>query len=206
MQKSALISSILEKNPVVEYLAARGHDPMRSYGARHVYSCPLHGPEKDPSFYVFTDKEFQYYHCFGCRAHGDIINLVAALENLEIKKAIGRLAFGLNITEQEVIDRLAEDIENSKSKTDIGLEDIAIRLACTFRSFLEEVNKDPVEVAFMEQVFRNVDRLIAAMDVDELRKVYDIIVDQGIPKRVADYAARKEQEAAQRFVSKSYAS
>jgi len=35
--------------------------------------CPFHN-EKTPSFYVNDDKQF--FHCFGCGAHGDVIGFV----------------------------------------------------------------------------------------------------------------------------------
>ncbi len=205
MNKPAVIQSILEAHTIVDYLQSQGHDPVRAYGTRHVYSCPLHGPEKDPSFYVFSNKEYQYYHCFGCKKHGDVINLVTELENVDLKKAIGRLARGMDIAEEGVLERYAEEMNNAKSKTNYELEDLAIRLACTFRSYLKEVNFDPEEVVFMEQVFTHVDSLIVALDIEELRNVYELVVDQGIPKRVEVFTARKEAEAASKYIKTAYA-
>ena len=39
--------------------------------------CPFHN-EKTPSFVVYDEKG--YYHCYGCGAHGDIINFVMNIE------------------------------------------------------------------------------------------------------------------------------
>src|SRR5580658_11167244 len=51
--------------------------------------CPFHH-EKTPSFYVVDDKNF--FHCFGCGAHGDAIGFVMRAENLDFIEAIERLA------------------------------------------------------------------------------------------------------------------
>jgi DNA primase len=51
--------------------------------------CPFHN-EKTPSFYVVEDKQF--FHCFGCGAHGDAIGFVMRSENLDFIEAIERLA------------------------------------------------------------------------------------------------------------------
>jgi DNA primase len=51
--------------------------------------CPFHN-EKTPSFYVVEDKQF--FHCFGCGAHGDAIGFLMRSENLDFIEAIERLA------------------------------------------------------------------------------------------------------------------
>ncbi|MDI9407729.1 MAG: DNA primase [Candidatus Pacebacteria bacterium] len=51
--------------------------------------CPFHA-EKSPSFTVNDDKEF--YHCFGCGAHGDVIGFVMNTEGLDFPAAVERLA------------------------------------------------------------------------------------------------------------------
>src|SRR5215469_13856549 len=58
-------------------------------GREHGGLCPFHN-EKTPSFYVVEDKNF--FHCFGCGAHGDAIGFVMRAENLDFLEAVERLA------------------------------------------------------------------------------------------------------------------
>ncbi len=51
--------------------------------------CPFH-KEKTPSFYINDDKQF--YHCFGCGAHGSIIDFLMAHDNLSFPEAVESLA------------------------------------------------------------------------------------------------------------------
>lgn len=51
--------------------------------------CPFHD-EKTPSFYVNDQKQF--YHCFGCGAHGDIISWMTEQRGLSFMDAIKELA------------------------------------------------------------------------------------------------------------------
>jgi DNA primase len=51
--------------------------------------CPFHH-EKTPSFYVVEDKNF--FHCFGCGAHGDVIGFVMRADNLDFLEAVEKLA------------------------------------------------------------------------------------------------------------------
>ena len=51
--------------------------------------CPFHN-EKSPSFYVNDDKQF--FHCFGCGAHGDVIGWTMRYDRLSFPEAIESLA------------------------------------------------------------------------------------------------------------------
>lgn len=61
--------------------------------------CPFHN-EKTPSFYVNDDKQF--YHCFGCGAHGDAIGFSMSHDNLSFIEAIEALASeaGMEVPQQ----------------------------------------------------------------------------------------------------------
>jgi DNA primase len=58
-------------------------------GREYAGLCPFHN-EKTPSFYVVEDKNF--FHCFGCGAHGDVIGFVMRADNLDFLEAVERLA------------------------------------------------------------------------------------------------------------------
>jgi DNA primase len=58
-------------------------------GREYAGLCPFHN-ERTPSFYVVEDKNF--FHCFGCGAHGDAIGFVMRADNLDFLEAVERLA------------------------------------------------------------------------------------------------------------------
>ena len=58
-------------------------------GREHKACCPFHH-EKTPSFTINDDKQF--YHCFGCGAHGDIIGFVMNHDNISFIDAVEKLA------------------------------------------------------------------------------------------------------------------
>ncbi len=54
--------------------------------------CPFHG-ENTPSFTVWPDgKSGPYYHCFGCGAHGDVVDYVQRIEKMSFGEALRLLA------------------------------------------------------------------------------------------------------------------
>jgi len=63
-------------------------------GSRLRALCPFHS-EKTPSFYVNPDSGL--FHCFGCKASGDVISFVQRIENLEFGEAVKFLAEKYNI-------------------------------------------------------------------------------------------------------------
>ena len=56
-------------------------------GRQFLGLCPFHG-EKTPSFHVYDD----HYHCFGCGAHGSVIDFVMQAERVGFPEAVERLA------------------------------------------------------------------------------------------------------------------
>jgi DNA primase len=61
------LEQLLAHIPLIEYLT--GFIDVRRSGANAVACCPFHA-EKSPSFYIYTD----HYHCFGCGAHGNVLD------------------------------------------------------------------------------------------------------------------------------------
>src|SRR5258708_27527397 len=63
--------------------------PLKKAGANYVACCPFHS-EKTPSFTVSPSKQF--YHCFGCGAHGTAIGFLIEYGGKSFPYAIEELA------------------------------------------------------------------------------------------------------------------
>jgi CHC2 zinc finger/Reverse transcriptase (RNA-dependent DNA polymerase) len=70
---------------------------FRKYGNEYEGLCPYH-QEKTRSFTVAPDKGF--YHCFGCGAHGDVIQFVMEFERCTFPEAVRNIASRYNIQER----------------------------------------------------------------------------------------------------------
>lgn len=81
------IDDLLARTDIVELIDHRV--PLKKTGKNYSACCPFHN-EKSPSFTVSSDKQF--YHCFGCGAHGNAISFMMAYEQLEFVEAIEELA------------------------------------------------------------------------------------------------------------------
>lgn len=86
------IDQLLTRINIVDVIQARL--PLKKAGREYMACCPFHG-EKTPSFTVSPTKQF--YHCFGCGAHGSAISFLMEYEHLDYTEAIEALARLLGI-------------------------------------------------------------------------------------------------------------
>lgn len=84
---SQFIDDLLNRVDVVDVINRRV--PLKKAGRDYQARCPFHD-EKTPSFTVSQQKQF--YHCFGCGAHGSAINFLMEYENLGFVEAVEELA------------------------------------------------------------------------------------------------------------------
>ncbi len=87
-----LINEINEKILLSDFIGRKVTISKR--GREFVGLCPFHN-EKTPSFTINDDKNF--YHCFGCGAHGNVINFLMNDQNLEFREAIRYLCTELGL-------------------------------------------------------------------------------------------------------------
>ena len=83
----AFIDDLLARTDIVEIVGARV--PLKRKGREYSAPCPFHD-ERTPSFYVSPTKQF--YHCFGCGAHGTAISFLMNYDRLEFLDAVEDLA------------------------------------------------------------------------------------------------------------------
>ncbi|GGD49627.1 DNA primase [Lacimicrobium alkaliphilum] len=81
------IDDLLARTDIVELVDSRVR--LKKTGRNYQACCPFHN-EKTPSFTVSQDKQF--YHCFGCGAHGNAISFLMEYDRLEFPDAIEELA------------------------------------------------------------------------------------------------------------------
>ncbi len=74
------------------------HISLKKAGANYSACCPFHS-EKTPSFTVSPTKQF--YHCFGCGAHGNAINFLMEYSGYGFVDAVQNLAASVGMAMPE---------------------------------------------------------------------------------------------------------
>ena len=81
------IDDLLARTDIVELIESRV--PLKRAGREFQACCPFHD-ERTPSFTVSPTKQF--YHCFGCGAHGSAVRFLMEYDRLEFVDAVEELA------------------------------------------------------------------------------------------------------------------
>ncbi|MBP8162995.1 MAG: DNA primase [Propionivibrio sp.] len=98
MIPESFIQELLHRVDIVDLIDS--YVPLKKAGANYAACCPFHN-EKTPSFTVSQTKQF--YHCFGCSAHGTAIGFLMEYSGLGFVDAIKELAsrVGMQVPEEE---------------------------------------------------------------------------------------------------------
>ena len=130
----SFIEELLARSDIVEMIERRV--PLKRAGSEFQACCPFHD-EKTPSFTVSPKKQF--YHCFGCGAHGSAIGFLMQYEGLEFLDAIEEMArsAGLEVPKSG----------NQQPRPDTGLYDI---LADCAKFYCEELKNHPAAIEYLK--------------------------------------------------------
>ncbi|MDN5754072.1 MAG: CHC2 zinc finger domain-containing protein, partial [Nitrosospira sp.] len=98
MISQSFIQDLLNRVDIVDVIER--DVPLRKAGANYAACCPFHS-EKTPSFTVTSTKQF--YHCFGCGAHGNAIGFMMEYGGMNFVEAVNDLAarVGMQVPVQE---------------------------------------------------------------------------------------------------------
>lgn len=91
------IDELLSRTDIIELV--NRHVPLKKAGRDYMACCPFHN-EKSPSFSVSPTKQF--FHCFGCGAHGTALSFLMQHQRMEFREAVEELArnAGMEIPEE----------------------------------------------------------------------------------------------------------
>ncbi len=105
--------------------------PLKKAGANYSACCPFHN-EKSPSFTVSPTKQF--YHCFGCGAHGTAIGFVMEYQGLSFVEAIHELAKNVGM----IVPQESRDLDKPVPKVVVGLQEVLQQAAQYYKAELKK--------------------------------------------------------------------
>lgn len=204
------IQAILAKKSIMDYLAKKGIEPAKHMpGGKYAFFCPLpdHQDTKSPSFIVWTEAEYENFHCFGCQRGHSIIHLLSYMEGISFRDALKRLSNDLDISIEENIEFSLDGLNKvllSAGGTpytvhfDLPQKMLSISNLC--RMYLDSVGYDYIECGIMEKFWEEIDGEVSRFDfssVDDtlthlpnvLRKRRETYEELKIEKQRKQYAS-----------------
>jgi DNA primase len=125
----AFIQDLLSRVDIVDVVDR--HVKLKRAGANYVACCPFHN-EKTPSFTVSATKQF--YHCFGCGAHGTAVGFVMEYSGLGFVDAIKELAQSVGMT---VPESAPDPAAQRKAEVGEDLYSVMLKAAHYYRAQLK---------------------------------------------------------------------
>jgi DNA primase len=140
----SFIQELLARVDVVDVVGR--YVQLRKGGANLLGLCPFHN-EKSPSFTVSPTKQF--YHCFGCGAHGSAITFLMEHTGASFPEAVRSLAgsAGLAVPEEDRSPR--QRAESARRKQEVSRHTQVLEAAQAF--YLKQLRSSAPAIRYLKQ-------------------------------------------------------
>ena len=170
MIPQSFIQDLLARVDIVDVIER--YLPLKKGGANYFACCPFHG-EKSPSFSVSPSKQF--YHCFGCGAHGSALGFMMEYSGLNFVEAVKELAAQVGM-------QVPDDGKFAARAPDDTHERLVEAMTRTAQFYREQLKQHPAAIDYLKR--RGLSGEIAA------RFGIGYAPRQGLDKLFPDYRAK----------------
>jgi len=124
------IDELIARADIVEVIGSRVQ--LKKAGREFKACCPFHN-EKSASFWVSPEKQF--YHCFGCGAHGTVLRFLMEHDHMAFPEAVEELATRLGLD----VPHEGSNVPGGPRRVDEPLYDVMGRVS---RFYVEALARD----------------------------------------------------------------
>lgn len=144
MIPESFIQDLLARVDVVDVVGR--YVQLRKGGANLLGLCPFHN-EKSPSFTVSPTKQF--YHCFGCGAHGSAITFLMEHTGTSFPEAVRTLAASAGMTVPEENRSPRQQQETARRKAEESRHTQVLDAAQAH--YLKQLRASPAAIRYLKQ-------------------------------------------------------
>ncbi|RNF29863.1 DNA primase [Massilia aurea] len=142
MIPQTFITDLLNRVDIVDIVGR--YVQLKKGGANFMGLCPFHN-EKSPSFTVSPTKQF--YHCFGCGAHGTAIGFLIEYSGMGFVDAVKDLAQNAGMIVPDADDRIPPAQRAAQQAQTLAMTD-ALTQACNF--YRAQLREAPNAIAYLK--------------------------------------------------------
>ncbi|HEX9173091.1 MAG TPA: DNA primase [Telluria sp.] len=143
MIPQSFITDLLNRVDIVDVVGR--YVQLKKGGANFMGLCPFHS-EKSPSFTVSPTKQF--YHCFGCGAHGTSIGFLIEYSGMGFVDAVKDLAQGVGMVVPDQDDKIPPLQRAQQQAQSLALTE-ALTQACDF--YRAQLRSAPDAIAYLKK-------------------------------------------------------
>ncbi|MDQ3193517.1 MAG: DNA primase, partial [Bacteroidota bacterium] len=167
-------SEIAQANDIVDIVS--GYMQIKKRGKSFLALCPFH-PDKNPSLHISQEK--QVYHCFSCKASGNVFSFVQNYEKITFMDAVQKLALRAGIELR--INSKDPDRTNEISK----LFEINKAAARFFYRNLQNLSLNEKEFVYNYLATRNIDpKLTEKFGIGYSSKSWDALLNHFLEENI----------------------
>jgi DNA primase len=133
------IQQLLDRTDIVALVER--YVPLKKAGANYQARCPFHN-EKSPSFSVSPTKQF--YHCFGCGAHGTAITFLMQHAGYNFIDAVKELAGQVGM-------QVPDDGKHIAPEEDSRRDKLYERMEAAARHYRQALKTHDTAIAYLKQ-------------------------------------------------------
>ncbi len=170
------IQTLLDRTDIVEVIDRQV--PLKKAGANYQACCPFHN-EKSPSFSVSPTKQF--YHCFGCGAHGTAITFLMQYGGMGFVDAVTDLAGRVGL-------QVPEDERGTRPENDLNTRLTAL-LEAAGQHYRNALKRHPPAIDYLKQ------RGVTGTTALRFELGYSDAEWQGLAGALPDYASTEAEQA-----------
>ncbi|MFP5390718.1 MAG: DNA primase [Gammaproteobacteria bacterium] len=142
MIPQTFITDLLNRIDIVDVVGR--YVQLKKGGANYSGLCPFHN-EKSPSFTVSPTKQF--YHCFGCGAHGTAIGFLIEYSGMGFVDAVKDLAQGVGMVVPDADDKIPPQQRAQQQAQSLALSEAMTR-ACEY--YRAQLKTAPNAIAYLK--------------------------------------------------------
>ena len=142
MIPQSFITDLLNRVDIVDVVGR--YVQLKKGGANFMGLCPFHS-EKSPSFTVSPTKQF--YHCFGCGAHGTAIGFLIEYSGMGFVDAVKDLAQNVGMVVPDADDKIPPMQRAAQQAQSLAMTD-ALTQACDY--YRTQLRNAPNAIAYLK--------------------------------------------------------
>ncbi|XYJ11301.1 DNA primase [Telluria sp. B2] len=142
MIPQSFITDLLNRVDIVDVVGR--YVQLKKGGANYMGLCPFHS-EKSPSFTVSPTKQF--YHCFGCGAHGTAIGFLIEYSGMGFVDAVKDLAQNVGMIVPDADDKIPPQQRAAQQAQSLAMTD-ALSQACDY--YRAQLRQAPNAIAYLK--------------------------------------------------------